>query len=200
MNTTTVEIIGYIGSALVLVSFLMASVVKLRVVNAVGSGIFAAYALIIHSYPTMIMNICLVLINLYYLWKLRNSEPNYRMLRLSPQDGFLSAFLEHHQTDIAECFPGREWNLSALNRAYLVCHGDETAGVLLGTEQNGVLNIALDYTTPTYRDASVGRYLLDHLPGEKISVLRYEHAEPNHLGFLKKMGYREQNGAHEKHL
>ena len=200
MNTTTVEIIGYIGSALVLVSFLMASVVKLRVVNAVGSGIFAAYALIIHSYPTMIMNICLVLINLYYLWKLRNSEPNYRMLRLSPQDGFLSAFLERHQTDIAECFPGREWNLSALNRAYLVCHGDETAGVLLGTEQNGVLNIALDYTTPTYRDASVGRYLLDHLPGEKISVLRYEHAEPNHLGFLKKMGYSEQNGAHEKYL
>ena len=33
MNTTTVEIIGYIGSALVLVSFLMASVVKLRVVG-----------------------------------------------------------------------------------------------------------------------------------------------------------------------
>ena len=61
-----------------------------------------------------------------------------------------------------------------------------------------LLNIALDYTTPTYRDASVGRYLLDHLPGEKISVLRYEHAEPNHLGFLKKMGYREQNGAHER--
>ena len=86
MNAATVEIIGYIGSALVLVSFLMASVVKLRVVNAVGSGIFAVYALIIHSYPTMIMNICLVLINLYYLWKLRNSEPNYRMLRLSPQD------------------------------------------------------------------------------------------------------------------
>ena len=200
MNTTTVEIIGYIGSALVLVSFLMASVVKLRVVNAIGSGIFAAYALIIHSYPTMIMNICLVLINLYYLWKLRNSEPNYRLLRVSPQDGYLAAFLEHHKADIAACFPGRRWDVYALDRAYLVSHGDETAGVLMGTTESGTLRIALDYTTPTYRDASVARYLLDHLREEEYSVLRYENAEPAHLAFLKKMGYSEQNGAYELSL
>ena len=59
-----IECIGYLGSALVLVAFLMSSVVKLRVVNTVGSLIFAAYALIIRSYPTAIMNFCLVVINL----------------------------------------------------------------------------------------------------------------------------------------
>ena len=200
MNTATVEIIGYVGSALVLVSFLMASVVKLRVVNAIGSGIFAAYALIIHSYPTLIMNICLVLINLYYLWKLRNHDPNYQMLRITPTDLYLSAFLNRHKADIAACFPGRSWDASALDRAYLICHGDETAGVLLGAEEAGVLNIALDYTTPTYRDASVARYLLDHLPDEKLNALRYENAEPNPLGFLKRMGYVENNGVFEKRL
>ena len=200
MNAATVEIIGYVGSALVLVSFLMASVVKLRVVNAIGSGIFAAYALIIHSYPTMIMNICLVLINLYYLWKLRNRDPNYQMVRISPTDLYLSAFLNSHQADIAACFPGRSWDTSALDHAYLICHGDETAGVLMGADEGGVLNIALDYTTPTYRDTSVARYLLDHLPSEQLSALRYENAEPNHLGFLKKMGYVEKNGVFEKQL
>ena len=42
MNTSTIiEAVGYVGSALVLVSFLMTSVVKLRVVNAAGSLIFA---------------------------------------------------------------------------------------------------------------------------------------------------------------
>ena len=81
-----------------------------------------------------------------------------------------------------------------------ICHGDETAGVLMGAEETGVLNIALDYTTPTYRDTSVARYLLDHLPAEKLSVLRYENAEPNHMGFLKKMGYVEKNGVFEKQL
>ena len=64
MDTATwIEIIGYAGSALVLVSFLMSSVVKLRIVNTIGSLIFAVYALIIKSYPTAILNICLVCIN-----------------------------------------------------------------------------------------------------------------------------------------
>lgn len=40
-----VEMIGYLGSILVVVSMLMSSVVKLRVINTIGDGIFAAYAL-----------------------------------------------------------------------------------------------------------------------------------------------------------
>ena len=201
MNSSVlIEMIGYVGSALVLISFLMTSVVKLRVINAIGGTIFAVYAMIIHSYPTMIMNICLVLINLYYLWKLRNSEPNYRMICLKPTDGFIDAFLQRHSEDVASCFPGRTWDARTLNRAYLICHGDEAAGILMGSEENGVLNIALDYTTPSFRDASVGNYLVDHLPAEGIHTLRYTGAEPKHVGFLKKMGYVESNGVHEKTL
>ena len=44
-----IEMLGYLGSALVVASMLMSSVVKLRVINTIGSGIFAVYALIIHS-------------------------------------------------------------------------------------------------------------------------------------------------------
>ena len=201
MTTATIyEIIGYVGSALVLVSFLMASVVKLRVVNAIGSTIFAIYALLIHSYPTMIMNICLVLINLYYLWKLRNSEPNYRLTALSPTDGFVRFFLDTHREDIAGCFPGRSWDAAQLNRAYLVCHGDTPAGLLLGREKDGVLDVALDYSTPAYRDSSEGRYLLEHLPREGISRLRYERAEEGHLGYLRKLGYEQKDEVWERAL
>ena len=45
-----IEAVGYLGSFLVLVSFLMTSVVKLRIVNTIGSLIFMIYALIIKSY------------------------------------------------------------------------------------------------------------------------------------------------------
>ena len=201
MDTATIyEIIGYVGSALVLVSFLMASVVKLRVVNAVGSTIFAVYALLIRSYPTMIMNICLVLINIYYLWKLRNSEPNYRLVAMQPGDGIVDFFLSEHREDISQCFPGRNWDDSELNRAFLVCHGDAAAGLLLGREKNGVMDVALDYSTPAYRDSSEGRYLLEHLPQEGLRLLRYEHAEEGHLGYLKKMGYVSKNGVFERTL
>ena len=195
MNPTVIEIIGYVGSGLVLISFLMASVVKLRVVNTIGSFIFAAYALLIRSYPTALMNVCLVLINLYHLYKLRNSEPNYRLLSLDPKDGFIAFFLDSFQEDIGKCFPGRTFRPEDLNRAFLICHGTEPAGLLIGREAEGTLQIALDYTTPAYRDASVGRYLLDHLPAQGLRRLRYENAEAGHLGFLEKMGYQEKQGA-----
>jgi hypothetical protein len=201
MDTATIyEIIGYVGSALVLVSFLMASVVKLRVVNAVGSTIFAVYALLIHSYPTMIMNICLVLINLYYLWKLRNSEPNYRLVSVSPVGGMVEHFLSEHREDISKCFPGRNWNEQELNRAFLVCHGDTPAGLLLGREHQGVMDVALDYSSPAYRDSSEGRYLIEHLGQEGLTLLRYEHAEPGHLSYLQKLGYEACGGHYERKL
>lgn len=202
MNASTViiEAVGYLGSALVLVSFLMASVVKLRVVNAVGSTIFAVYAFIIGSLPTALMNICLLLINLYYLWKLRKTAPDYRLAELAPDEGFVRFFLDCHRDDIAACFPDRSWDGERLNRAWMVCHGEEPAGLLLGEEKDGVLDVALDYSTPAYRDCSVGSFLLEHLPREGIRVLRYADAEKTHLAYLKKMGYRETGGAYEREL
>ena len=80
MSNTVIEMIGYTGSFLVLVSFLMVSVVKLRIVNSIGSLIFMIYALIIKSYPTAIMNFCLILINLYYLYKTSKTENNINHL------------------------------------------------------------------------------------------------------------------------
>ena len=201
MDTASIiELVGYAGSALVLVSFLMASVVKLRIVNAVGSLIFAVYALLIKSYPSALMNICLVLINLRFLWKLRNKEPNYRIARLAPCETFVSFFLENHREDIAACFPNRAWDPGSLNWACLVFHGDEPAGLLMGEEKEGALDIALDYTTPAFRDASVGRFLLEHLPEEKLTALRYADAEAGHVGYLEKMGYARRDGVYEKRL
>lgn len=195
-----IEGVGYLGSALVLVSFLMASVVKLRVVNSIGSTIFAVYALIIRSYPTAVMNVCLLLINLYYLWKLRNKAPNYRLVKLAPDEGFVSFFLDSYGSDIAACFPGRDWKRNDLNFAFMVCHGADPAGLLLGTERDGLVDVALDYSTPAYRDSSEGRYLLEHLPEYGVRKLHYERAERQHVGYLKKMGYREKNGVFERTL
>ena len=200
MSPALIEAIGYAGSALVLVSFLMASVVKLRVVNAVGSLIFAVYALIIRSYPTAVMNVCLVLINLYYLNKLRNSTPNYRLVPLRPDDGFVGFFLERYAEDISACFPGRTVERGALDRAFMVCHDDKPAGILLGRDDGGTLDVALDYTTPAYRDSSVGRYLIAHLGEHGVRALKYERAEGKHLPYLRRMGYAEKDGVYERTL
>ena len=201
MNTSAViEAIGYLGSALVLVSFLMASVVKLRIVNAVGSTIFAVYAFIIRSYPTAIMNVCLLLINLYYLWKLRSTDSNYSLLSLSPGDPYLRYFLERFGDDIRACFPERNWEDQSVDRVWMVLRGADGAGLLMGTERDGVLDIALDDSTPAYRDCSVGSFLLGHLPRGELRKLRYAGAEDSHLDYLRKMGFTARGGDYEKEL
>ena len=199
MDTATlIEAIGYAGSALVLVSFLMSSVVKLRIVNTVGSLIFAIYALIIRSYPTAVMNICLVCINLYYLWKLRHKDSSYRLLSLQQGEAYVKDFLQNYEKDIERFFPGRHPAAMQVNRVYMVFHGTDPAGILMGQEEEGVLDIALDYSTPAYRDCSVGKFLIANL--ERPILLKYTEAEETHRAYLKKLGFAEKNGAWEKQL
>ena len=69
MNST--EIVGYIASLVVLISFLMKDIKLLRIVNTVGCSIFIIYGFLLnYSYPIIITNIAIVIINLVFLYKL----------------------------------------------------------------------------------------------------------------------------------
>ena len=72
-----IEIFGYIGSALVVISMLMSSIVKLRVVNTIGSIVSGTYALIVGAFPLVLMNGCLIIINVYNLFKLLKTKQVY---------------------------------------------------------------------------------------------------------------------------
>lgn len=196
-----IELVGYLGSALVVASMLMSSVVKLRVINTIGSGIFAVYALIIHSYPTALMNVCLVGINVYNLIKLNQKDKSYDLVECASDDGLLRYLLDHYESDIRLYFPGFSPD-SPADRAYLVCCHGEPAGVLLGTDQGqGTLRVLLDYSTPTYRDCSIGAYLYANLASREIHTLVYAERESQaHADYLVKMGFVKKDGAYVKEL
>ena len=84
-----VEITGYIGSALVLLSFLMTSVIKLRVFNCLGSIVSFIYAMIIKAYPTALMNFFLIIINAYFLYKSTNFKREYALVEVKRDDPFM---------------------------------------------------------------------------------------------------------------
>lgn len=67
MNFT--EVIGYVASFLVLTSFLMKDIKKLRIVNIFGCAAFIMYGVFSAALPVIITNGVIVLINLYYLLK-----------------------------------------------------------------------------------------------------------------------------------
>ena len=62
------EIIGYIASAGVLISFLMKDIKTLRLVNSIGCGLFIVYGILLGwSWPIIITNSAILGINAYYL-------------------------------------------------------------------------------------------------------------------------------------
>tara|TARA_B110000495_G_scaffold159903_1_gene144123 strand:+ start:179 stop:412 length:234 start_codon:yes stop_codon:yes gene_type:complete len=61
------EWVGYLAMTVLLVSFMMKNVIKLRIINSVGCLFFVIYGLMISQYPIVITNLAIILINLYYL-------------------------------------------------------------------------------------------------------------------------------------
>ena len=189
-----IEIFGYIGSALVVVSMLMSSIVKLRVVNTIGSIVSGIYALIVGAFPLVLMNGCLIVINVYNLYKLLKSNQVYDLVESTTNDGLVNYFINHYVDDIKECFNEFNKNDIANKKTYIVCCDGKPAGLLVGEENEGKFNILVDYSTPEYRDCSVGTFLYSQLSKKNIHEVVYSHkATEEHKAYMKKIGFTKTN-------
>lgn len=63
------EIIGTIASVMVLISFLMNSEIKIRIVNIIGALIFVIYGILINAFSVWFLNGALCIVHLYKLKK-----------------------------------------------------------------------------------------------------------------------------------
>ena len=196
-----IEIFGYIGSVLVVVSMLMSSIVKLRVVNTIGSIVSGTYALIVGALPLVLMNACLIIINVYNLFKLLKTKQVYDLVSGNADDALVSYFLDRYADDIKTCFPGfRKEDVNGKN-AYVVCCDGNPAGVMVGEEKDCMIDILIDYSTPAYRDCSVGTFLYSKLPDKKISKLVYAQNKTDmHVTYMNKMGFVQENGVYVKNF
>ena len=197
-----IETFGYIGSTLVVVSMLMSSVVKLRIINTIGSTISGIYALIIGSFPLALMNGCLIAINLYNLFKLLKSKQQYDLIDVKSNDAYLDYFITRYKQDIQIYFPDFKMDTSVVDQAYIICCNGNSAGILLGKQDsNDTIDILLDYSTPTYRDCSIGAYLYAKLPEKGIKKLIFkQNLSEVHKTYLNKMGFVKEGNLYIKML
>ncbi len=195
-----IEMVGYLGSLLVLVSFIMTSVFKLRIVNSIGSFIFMVYALIIRSYPTAVMNFCLVLINLRFLWKMSHTEKEFELVHAKVDDSYVQYFLNKYHDDIAKLFPQQDFNFPQDARVYLVSHEGRPVGLTIGKQDASDMELLLDYSIEAYRDFSIGAYLFDQLKKEGIRKVSFAGSDENHREYLQKMNFTKQEDRYIKEL
>ncbi len=73
LGLSLTELVGYTAMALLLVSFMMKDVTKLRIINSFGCAFFVAYGvMLVTSWPIIITNSAIISINLYYLLLKKN--------------------------------------------------------------------------------------------------------------------------------
>lgn len=64
-----IDLVAYIGSAFILVSFMLKDQIKLRILNSIGASIFVYYSFSRGDYPVIFINTSIVLINVVYILK-----------------------------------------------------------------------------------------------------------------------------------
>ena len=68
MEINPTEIVGYLASLFVLLSFLNKDLCKLRIVNSIGCALFVTYGVLLGSIPIIITNLAILFVNGYYLF------------------------------------------------------------------------------------------------------------------------------------
>jgi hypothetical protein len=158
------DLIGWFGSALLIVSVMQARLLRFRVLNLLACLVLIGFNAAIGIWPMVAMNVALCVINLWHIRKLvatRHDEAAYVVLEVGPDDEYLRHVLRVHGADILKFQPDLVWDGAVPARsAFLVQRGDETVGVVLVRDDgDGVARVQLDYVTPRYRDFSPGEFV-----------------------------------------
>lgn len=64
----SVEYIGFLATAFILLSFILDGI-QLRIINSIGAGLWLLYGIMIDGYSIIFLNVCVILIHAYKLWK-----------------------------------------------------------------------------------------------------------------------------------
>jgi len=187
------DTLGYIASLVVLISLLMSSVKKLRLINLVGSLLFATYGFLIASYPTGLMNLGIVFINIYYLIKLNQAKDDFHMVEITQESQLYNDFIETYKNDM-KIFMNVDVDFQDKSlKKYFVTRNAVPAGLFIAKVNAHKLEILIDYTIPLYRDYKIGKHLYTHAndfcSNLGVTYLSAKPGSSKHRSYLEKMGF-----------
>ncbi len=197
MNETLVEVIGYLGSALVILSLAQKSILRLRTIGFVASSTFLVYSIAIEAYPIALVNVVAASIHLYYLRKLvRLKSEVFRILRLRPDGRYLQYFLDYYRDDIATRYqPDFVYEPAPNVIAVFMLRDMVPAGLLVAKlHGDASFEILLDYVIPQYRDFKLANWLYSQdsgIVGETGSRVAWTRVTtPEQQDYFTKIGFK----------
>jgi len=196
------EVVGWAGSILVVVSLTQARVLRFRWLNLAGSVIATTYNAVIGIWPFVAMNGAICLINIYWLVRLnkeRHSTVAYDTVPVPPDSPFLRYLLETNADDMAQSTPGfTSASVDDQCLARLVVRGNDTVGVVVlrPTGTPGDADVLLDWVDVRYRDFTPGEFVYRQsgvFAAHGWRRLRVVDPPDREYGYLTRMGFHPAN-------
>ena len=193
METTTLyALIGYLGSAFVVTSLAMRSILKLRLIGLAGAITFVTYGYLIGAWPIVWTNVVILLIHLHFLREIRKADEYFKVLEVRRESHYIRYFLDHFADDIENAWPGFEYHPEEDILTLFILRDLVPAGLFVAKVlDSDTLELELDYAIPGYRDFKIGRYLYarDALRDRGYSTIVAETRGARAADYLSKMGF-----------
>jgi hypothetical protein len=189
------QIIGYIGSFLIALSLSMKNIRLLRRINIIGAFTFATYGIIIGALPVFALNGYIVLIDIYYIYKMHNAKEQFKMVPvLDKEHNYLQLFLDFYSDDIKKYFPKFDRKRVKEFDCFFLLRDLRPVGLFVFEEiSEKEIKIHLDYSIPDYRDFKSGKYLytteVKFLKEKGYKNLITESDVPSHVKYLTNIGF-----------
>jgi hypothetical protein len=165
MDSTLLEIIGWTGSALIVISLMLSRILIFRWLNFAGSVVATFYNAWLGIWPFFAMNLVIAIINIVWLvkwYRPRHDAATYQVVEVDPNDAYLLHMQRTHADDIAQYSPAfvPEVPEGEKRHAFIVVNGDQTVGMVeIEDSGEGTGTVLLDWVARRYRDFGPGEFV-----------------------------------------
>ena len=186
---------GYLASLLLAIGLLVNNDLKFRLLNTAGNISFIIYGVVLGAMPIILTNCILLVINLFYLYKIYNRKEHFELLEFSSGGILVDRFLSFYKKDIAAHFPDFKREQLEGNLNFVVLRDLVIANIFSAKlADDGTAEVFLNYTVTKYRDYKVGRFIFDkenqYLLSKGVKTIYYSSvANKRHKKFLTVMGF-----------
>ncbi len=155
------EVVGWVGSGIVVWSMMQQRILRLRVYNLIGCLVQVLYNGVLGVWPVVALNVVLAVVQVINLTRLvrdRDDPEAYSVAEVPARGPLLAQLVDRHRADVARFHPGFTEPSQGAD-AFVVMSGDEVVGWVVVHDDDGVAQIELDYVTERFRDLTPGRFV-----------------------------------------
>lgn len=199
---TPLELFGYLGSVLIAISLMMSNIKRLRWINLAGAAVFSIYGLMIGAIPVFLLNGWIVFVDVYYLVRMYQFRDDFDMVRLSSvHTPLFQLLMKRYGDDLRIYFPKATLEAMEKATAMLIFRNMKPVGLFVYQSvqgQPGTIEVLVDYVIPQERDFKTAQYLFTHHTSElrrlDIKTVISKSERPQHIEYLKKVGFKSEGG------